>query len=407
MRWWGAVVAALSLGVVAWAPAPVGAAGVASGSVPQVTMTVLRGPDGAPLREAVAVNDRGQVAGMLAGQGGGGALWSRGRARPLAPPGGNGTPLDLSEAGHVVGGSIATGLTTVPFSWSAGRWRTLPVDGGVGDAVAVNGRGQVLGSRQGCAPSDFECLFNALRPYEAWVWDGDQVARMPSPGPGEQVRAVDINDRGQALVQIHPWGAGPRRWVAAVWQVGGGVDELAGPAGARVEAVAINRRGDVAGEVSTDDGDVRATVWRRGRMIDLGTLGGPVSRVGDGSYARTRQQAFSDRGHVVGSSTTASGDEHAFLWQDGEMVDLGTLGGTTSAATAVNDRGQVVGHSTTATGEQHAFLWHEGRMIDLGRTLAEGSTAVDINDRGQIVGHTTSTGDTPRALLWTVTVPDD
>jgi probable HAF family extracellular repeat protein len=87
-------------------------------------------------------------------------------------------------------------------------------------------------------------------------------------------------------------------------------------------------------------------------MVDLGTLGGSTSAVHESG------QVVNESGQVVGYSETASGQQHAFLWtQAGGMVDLGTLGGSRSVAVAVNESGQVVGWSDTAAGERHATLW--------------------------------------------------
>jgi probable HAF family extracellular repeat protein len=83
-------------------------------------------------------------------------------------------------------------------------------------------------------------------------------------------------------------------------------------------------------------------------LTALGTLPGR-----DGSVAF----AINDRGQVVGISGTTFGEARAFLWENGKMTDLGTLGGDFSEASAINDRGQVVGWAMTAEGEQHAVLW--------------------------------------------------
>src|SRR4029453_9969414 len=69
------------------------------------------------------------------------------------------------------------------------------------------------------------------------------------------------------------------------------------------------------------------------------------------------------------------------------LVDLGTLGGSSSLALAVNHQGQVCGGSYTVGDlESHAFLWTAtGGMIDLGTLGGSSSGAVAVNDRGEVV----------------------
>jgi len=88
----------------------------------------------------------------------------------------------------------------------------------------------------------------------------------------------------------------------------------------------------------------------RRQVIDLGTLGGV--------YTLSEARAVNDRGQVVGDSSPAGlGPEHAFLWEQGRMRDLGTLGGLISDATDINNHGWIVGASDVPGGDFPAVLW--------------------------------------------------
>src|SRR6266496_1051343 len=159
-------------------------------------------------------------------------------------------------------------------------------------------------------------------------------------------------------------------------------------------AVAVNNRGQVAGNSATASGDQHPFLWQKGTMTDLGTLGGSFGQVAN---------AINDLGQVVGYGwTIGDASYHALLWQNGTMTDLGALTGCCSNAVAVNGLGQVVGNgSTTGSLDPHAFLWQSGTMTDLGTLGGCCSYAYALNDLGQVVGYSFTTGDVSyHAFLW-------
>ena len=108
-----------------------------------------------------------------------------------------------------------------------------------------------------------------------------------------------------------------------------------------------------------------------------------------------------------------SSDDHAFLYTNGEMLDLGTLGGAysqASSALGINDLGRVVGWSASPDWAEHAFLYENGRMTDLNDLIDPESgwvltAADDINNLGQIVGEGVRNGQNRAFLLTPVPEP--
>ena len=121
-------------------------------------------------------------------------------------------------------------------------------------------------------------------------------------------------------------------------------------------------------------------------LLDLGTLGGSSSAA----------WGINEAGQVVGAAATATGAQHAFLYTNGMMIDLGTLGGASSFAYGVNRAGQVVGAAAVgASSTSHAFLYSAGRMTDLGTLGGTSSVAQAINAAGQITGSAQPGGGAP------------
>ena len=177
-------------------------------------------------------------------------------------------------------------------------------------------------------------------------------------------------------------------------------------------ANAVNNRGQVVGWAINTVPDsfsfasfptqTRAFLWQNGTMQDLGTLGGPDALA----------NFVNNEGDVAGPSYTpidpvtgAPAAVHPFLWKNENMIDLGSLGGTDSEPLAMNESGDVVGLSTLA-GDViiHPFLWRQGKLIDLGTLGGKNANTNWINNHGDIAGRSDLAGPAPQlhdGVLWT------
>ena len=88
----------------------------------------------------------------------------------------------------------------------------------------------------------------------------------------------------------------------------------------------------------------------------------------------------SDNGDVIGWAYNASGQQRAFVYRNGTMTDLGTLGGNFASAVSINNAGEITGWSYTAGNQAiHAFRHANGVMTDLGVFNSQ-SRSSDINE---------------------------
>jgi probable HAF family extracellular repeat protein len=167
----------------------------------------------------------------------------------------------------------------------------------------------------------------------------------------------------------------------------------------------IRNNGLVSGAAATPGGKMHAVLWYQGHKFDIGTpgLGGPNSTafgvnefgqaVGQAETSVTNAEDFCGFNAYGFPSSTAC---LPFLWQDGVMKRLATLGGENGFASQINNRGEVAGIAETSVTDPtpgcpvHQFapvVWGNGRIQELPTYPGDSDgVAAAINDRGEVAG---------------------
>jgi probable HAF family extracellular repeat protein len=263
---------------------------------------------------------------------------------------------------------------------------TLP-GGNISNAYGVNDNGQVVGVSNG-SPSV----------THAFLWTKSTGMKDLGTFGGNVSWAQAINDSVQIVGQ-----AETNHFTADAFLRKNGIKkDLGSLGGSSSQANAINfdpvtkTFTQIAGwSYISDNSATHAVTWDPSfNILDLGTLGG------------TSSYAFGNncKGQVVGTAARLDGSYDAFLWDSAiGMQDLGTLGGSMAQASAINCSGTIVGYSTLAGDAQtDAFVYANFNMSDLGGLGGSFTEANAINNAGLIVGSSRTVGDADtHAVMWT------
>jgi probable HAF family extracellular repeat protein len=284
---------------------------------------------------------------------------------------------------------LAAGSSTALAAWTVTDLGVLS-DWGTSKATAINNNGQVVGFA-----STGEYNSSGLDINHAFLWQNGSMSDLGVIGGSSASLnsfAYGINDNGQIVGTAQVVGGGSDN--SAFLYINSTMQNL----NVTGTAYGINNSGQIAGTGYNNH------AFRRnsdGSIQDLGTLSTYSGTKSYGRAINTAGQVAAYDGIGMGQGASNQG----FIWTDGTKQATGTLGGTNSTIYGINNAGQVVGTSEISGGYYtHAFLYNNGQRLDLG-TLGDTSQANQINNNGQIVGLTDGVfddGSFTHAALWTI-----
>lgn len=315
----------------------------------------------------------------------------------------------------------------------------------------LNDRGEVLvGGSLRETPTNDPTIDGYPEP-RSFIWRNGRVTELVSPDPFFfDVESRSINNRGEVTGSLSRYDPGFGARVAFIWRQGR-FTRLAGLPGSEgsvqqfAEGWSINDWGEVVGWTTDNDTNIFSTPyrWYRGKAtripvppelsatavdinnwgqivgnglrnpydVHMGPYGGFIAdRKGNVQFfepalglERMSAVAINDRGQVIGGA-----NDHALLWEDDTVLDLGTLpGGIATSASAINNAGTIVGSVRYPNDQFTAMIWRDGRMRDLNELIDDEAlaavvhlnAAADINNLGWITAGGTNASDPENVRL--------
>lgn len=247
-----------------------------------------------------------------------------------------------------------------PRASQARIYRVIELDPLTGDYCipeGINNKGDIVG--------DLSINNGAIT--HPFVWQSGVTTDLGTFG-GDNGAAWDINDAGSIVGD-----AADNNGVdhAFLTTVAGGLI----PLDQMSYAGSINNQGDIAGTSLDGHSPVIVT----GGSVNILSIAGAGYAINDSGWMVGQM--------FVSQPTPPYSVGHGFLYQNGQVTDLGILyPGNDAGAHDINDSGLIVGFGKVL-GYQHACEWRNGIIKDLYRTGGPANSyCYKVNNRGDIVG---------------------
>ncbi len=283
-------------------------------------------------------------------------------------------PSAINDSAQVVGQNYlwqngnVTDLNTLPGANNSNLF-----------ATSINNNGAIVGGAS----------VSATTGQAAFISDGNTISDLPITACNNSTfcsaSVQDINDSGTVAISYQGRGF--------IQQSDGTSTQVL--VARNIFNIAINNQDQVVASSSSTGSSSFGLVSGNGGQGRLVPAAEPESFY---SLIRSRAYDINDAGDIVGSGLVSTSINdfglEATLWTNPSTrgVSLGTLGGANSEALGINNSQQIVGSSTLLdSSTRHAFLWENGSLIDLNSLVDPGTgweltSAFEINNNGNIIG---------------------